>query len=580
MGAEEKAQDVVQRLQESNLEAKSALVENKDKTKDKTKKKTKKKSKESNVSFGKTDQILQKYVEEVRSLLEKEEKTKQINQVLQKDAQKDEEERALLDQEEKTKQITEILQKDEEEIGVQDSAKEDASSLTQEQSDKDKGGFWQRLFWVEEDKTAESHDLAKPMPQVVAPLPYETREKPQAAPSSAMILKLRQAPPKLSAWLAIILDGVETKGALLNERLEFLLQALEAPQAEIELFIDDFNTWLKRMDYEYVDEFRSELQYRLALALELEDEEDERNRLFVKIQAGLSKTREQLAKKLDSLFASHGSFTEEFWENLEEVFITADLGYEASLGLVERLKKRVRNEHATKTEELRELLRAELADIFKIEPHITAYTPPEVILMVGVNGVGKTTTIGKLANRERMRGRKVMIAAADTFRAAAIEQLEVWAKRAGALFYAKPQGSDPASVAYEAMDAALKQNVDLLFIDTAGRLQTKVNLMEELKKIRTVTGKKHKGAPNRTILVLDATTGQNALSQVKLFQEACHVDELIVTKLDGTAKGGFAIALALQFHIPISYIGLGEKMEDLRPFNGADFATGLLGEGV
>ena len=246
--------------------------------------------------------------------------------------------------------------------------------------------------------------------------------------------------------------------------------------------------------------------------------------------------------------------------------------------LVDRLKNRVRASHATKTEELRGLLQQELAEIFHITPRITAYNPPEVILMVGVNGVGKTTTIGKLAHRARMQGKSVMIAAADTFRAAAIEQLEVWAERSGSLFHAKKQGSDPASVAYEAMDIALKKGIDLLFIDTAGRLQTKTNLMEELKKIRTVVGKKHTGAPHRTILVIDATTGQNALSQVKLFHEAARVDELIVTKLDGTAKGGFAIALALQFHIPISYIGLGEKMEDLRPFKGEDFANALIGE--
>lgn len=395
---------------------------------------------------------------------------------------------------------------------------------------------------------------------------------------TSLILRLREAPPKLSSWLNIVLEGVEEKGDLLNERLTCLLQALDAPKEEADSFISDFSSWLDRMDYTYLEEFRSELQYRLALALELEDEEDERNRLLVKIQTGLSKTREQLMQKLDSLFAEHGAFDDAFWEHLEEVFITADLGYEASLALVERLKNRVRITHASQPEQLRDLLREELREIFRIEPRITAYDPPEVILMVGVNGVGKTTTIGKLAHRARMQGRKVMIAAGDTFRAAAIEQLEVWAKRAGALFHSRPQGSDPASVAYEAMDRALKEGVDLLFIDTAGRLQTKVNLMEELKKIRLVTGKKHKGAPHRTILVIDATTGQNALSQVKLFQEACQVDELIVTKLDGTAKGGFAIALALQFHLPITYIGLGEKIEDLRPFNGEDFANALLSE--
>ena len=192
--------------------------------------------------------------------------------------------------------------------------------------------------------------------------------------------------------------------------------------------------------------------------------------------------------------------------------------------------------------------------------------------------MGKTTTIAKLAHRARMQGKKVMIAAADTFRAAAIEQLQVWAERVGALFHARPAGSDPASVAYEAMDRALAEKVDILFVDTAGRLQTKVNLMEELTKIRQVLGKKHEGAPHRCILVIDATTGQNALSQAKLFKEAAGVDELILTKLDGTAKGGVAIAVAMQEKLPITYAGLGEKLEDLRPFNGADYARALLGD--
>ena len=204
--------------------------------------------------------------------------------------------------------------------------------------------------------------------------------------------------------------------------------------------------------------------------------------------------------------------------------------------------------------------------------------PPEVVLMIGVNGVGKTTTIAKLAHRARMQGKKVMIAAGDTFRAAAIEQLQVWAERVGALFHARPAGSDPASVAFEAVERAVREGVDVLFVDTAGRLQTKVNLMEELTKIRQVLGKKHPGAPHRSILVLDATTGQNALSQTKLFKETAGVDELILTKLDGTAKGGVAIAVAMQHHLPITFVGLGEKMEDLRPFNGADYARALLGE--
>ena len=393
----------------------------------------------------------------------------------------------------------------------------------------------------------------------------------------ALTLRLRGAEPKLSVWLGIVLEGVDEAGDLLWQRLSFLLRALDAPEAEAQNFVREFQAWLTRMDYRQVEEFRSELQYRLALALDMEDEEDERNRLFLKISQGLSRTREQFAKGLDALFAGHGELNDAFWEELEELFIMADLGYEPSIELVERLKERARKEKVTESAKVRELLMAEVEEIFRAPRRIAAVNPPEVVLMIGVNGVGKTTTIAKLAHRDRMQGKKVMIAAADTFRAAAIEQLQVWAGRVGALFHARTAGSDPAAVAYEAMDRALQEGVDVLYVDTAGRLQTKVNLMEELTKIRQVLGKKHAGAPHRTILVIDATTGQNALSQTKLFKEAAGIDELILTKLDGTAKGGVAIAVAMQHHLPITYVGLGEKMEDLRPFSGEDYARALLG---
>lgn len=399
-----------------------------------------------------------------------------------------------------------------------------------------------------------------------------------ASGDQALTLRLREAEPRLSVWLGIVLEGVDETGDFLWQRLSFLLGALEAPPHEAQAFVEDFRHWTQRMDYRQVDEFRSELQYRLALALDLEDEEDERSRLFIKITEGLSRTREQFARGLDTLFSGHGELDDAFWEELEELFIMADLGYEPSMELVERLKERARKEKVTEASGMRALLMAEVEEIFRAPRRIAAVNPPEVVLMIGVNGVGKTTTIAKLAHRARMQGKKVMIAAADTFRAAAIEQLQVWAERVGALFHAKSAGADPASVAYEAMDRAVREGVDILFVDTAGRLQTKVNLMEELTKIRQVLGKKHPGAPHRSILVIDATTGQNALSQTKLFKEAAGVDELILTKLDGTAKGGVAIAVAMQHHLPITFVGLGEKMEDLRPFNGEDYARALLGQ--
>ena len=391
-----------------------------------------------------------------------------------------------------------------------------------------------------------------------------------------LTLSLRQAEPKLSVWLSILLAGVDTAGPELWQRLRFLFTCLEAPADEAEDFVARFEKWLATMGYEEVQEFRSELQYRLALALELEDEEDERSRLLIKLSEGLAKTREQISARLDGLLTSHSRMDDGFWEELEEILIMADVGFEPAGKLLAQLKNRARKAGVTDPAGFKDILREELAHIFRAPKTIKAVNPPEVVMMVGVNGVGKTTTIAKLAYRAQMQGRKVLIAAGDTFRAAAIEQLQIWADRSGALFFNKGEGADPAAVAYEAMERCLSEGCDLMLLDTAGRLHTKTNLMEELKKIERVLGKKHEGAPHRTILVVDATTGQNALSQTKLFNEAVGVDEIVLTKLDGTAKGGVVVGIALEHSIPITFVGLGEKMEDLRPFSGEDFAKALL----
>ena len=414
----------------------------------------------------------------------------------------------------------------------------------------------------------------------------EPAEKPASAsgPASdpeeeALALALRQADPKLSAWLAVILDGVEEADDLLWKRLGFLLRALETPEAEAQAFIDDFRGWLKRMDYRWLEDFRSELQYRLALALDMEDEEDERDRLFSKLQSGLARTTERFGQGLKALVSGHTELTPAFWDEMEELFIMADMGAEPTFALVKKLKERAASAGVTTPDGLMPILEEEVEAIFKTPRRISAVNAPEVVLMVGVNGVGKTTTIAKLAYRARMQGKKVLIAAADTFRAAAVEQLEVWAQRIGADFHSKGMNADPAAVAFEAMDKALKGEYDIVFIDTAGRLHTKSNLMDELHKIRTIVERKHAGAPHRTILVIDATTGQNALQQTKMFKDTSGVNEIILTKLDGTAKGGVALAVASQFELPITFIGLGEKMEDLRPFDPHDFARALLGKG-
>jgi len=393
----------------------------------------------------------------------------------------------------------------------------------------------------------------------------------------ALTVALRKSEPRLSVWLAVVLEGVEKADDRLWSRIAFLLNSLEVPAAETQVFIATFRLWLDDMEYERLEDFKSELQYRLALSLDLEDEEDERSRLMLKLSEGLAKTRAQISSGLNTLFAGGRTIDEAFWIDLEEVLIMADVGAVTAQALTTRLRRRATTEGLREAADLREAMRLELLDAFKPVRRISVVNPPEVVLMIGVNGVGKTTTIAKLCHRAVLQGKKVLLVAGDTFRAAASEQLEIWAKRAGAGFSAKGPGADPAAVAFEAIDQAVAAGYDMVFVDTAGRLHTKVNLMEELQKVARVLGKRHSGAPHRSILVLDATTGQNALAQVKMFNEACGIDELILTKLDGTAKGGIAVAIAMQYGIPISFVGLGEKMEDLRPFNPEAYVSALLG---
>ena len=440
-------------------------------------------------------------------------------------------------------------------------------------------GFFSKIkkfFSGSEDAEQKQTNAAFPAGQSEEGAPTQSHPDP-AQDTGDMALALQKAEPRLSAWLPIILDGVDKADDLFWQRIAFLLRALQTPDGEARRFMDEFRAWLDEMDYHWLEDFRSELQYRLALALDMEDEEDERDRLFAKLQSGLTRTRSRLGQGLTALFSGHKVLDEDFWNEMEELFIMADMGAEPSLTLVSRLKERARTEGVDDPEALMPILEQEVEAVFRQPRRIACLDQPEVLLMVGVNGVGKTTTIAKLAYREKMQGKKVLIAAADTFRAAAVEQLEVWAKRIGADFHAKGMGADPAAVAYEAMDLAMKGGYDVLFIDTAGRLHTKSNLMDELHKIRMVLGRKMPAAPHRTILVIDATTGQNALQQTKMFKESSGVNEIILTKLDGTAKGGVALAVASQFDVPITFVGLGEKMEDLRPFDPHAFARALLG---
>jgi fused signal recognition particle receptor len=296
---------------------------------------------------------------------------------------------------------------------------------------------------------------------------------------------------------------------------------------------------------------------------------------FPRLKRGLAKTRKFLTTDIDALFFDRATVDEDFLEDLEGLLIGADLGVHTTTSLMDRIAKRASK--IKLAEELKAVLREEILSLIPVvETFETPVVGPRVVMVVGVNGVGKTTTIGKLAARAATRGEKVLIAAADTFRAAAVEQLEIWANRAGAEFVRHRENADPAAVAYDGYQAGKSRGVQTVFIDTAGRLQTKVNLMEELKKIKRSLQKIDPNAPHEVLLVLDATTGQNALSQAKLFHEACGVTSLALTKLDGTAKGGVVVSICHEMNIPLRHIGVGESIEDLQTFNPEQFVKALI----
>lgn len=298
---------------------------------------------------------------------------------------------------------------------------------------------------------------------------------------------------------------------------------------------------------------------------------------FAKLKAGLTKTRDQFVSKIEGVLTGRRKIDEELYEELEEVLISADVGVHTSLELVESLRTEVKKRKLQEAEELKNVLKELIVELLGTETKEINFADkgPTIILVVGVNGVGKTTTIGKLAHAFRTEGKKVLLAAGDTFRAAAIDQLEVWGQRAGVEVIKQKEGADPAAVAYDAVQAARSRGADIVLMDTAGRLHNKVNLMEELRKIKRVINREIPEAPHEVLLVLDATTGQNALQQAKLFQEVAGVTGLVLTKLDGTAKGGVVLGIQGEVEIPVKWIGVGEGMEDLRPFVPQDFADAL-----
>lgn len=299
-----------------------------------------------------------------------------------------------------------------------------------------------------------------------------------------------------------------------------------------------------------------------------------------KFTEGLAKTRNLLVEKVEDLVSRYKKIDESFFEELEEILIAADVGVNTVMELIDELRSEVRKQKIENALDLQPILSEKLVALLKNEESASSALNVEegrlnVILFVGVNGVGKTTTIGKMAHMFKEQGKKVLLAAGDTFRAAAIEQLEVWGQRVGVDVIKHQQGADPAAVIYDAIQAAKARGVDVLLCDTAGRLQNKVNLMEELSKINRVVKREIPDAPHEVLLVLDATTGQNAMSQARTFGESSGVTGIVLTKLDGTAKGGIVIAIRNELQIPVKYVGLGEKMDDLQPFDPEQFVHAL-----
>ena len=298
---------------------------------------------------------------------------------------------------------------------------------------------------------------------------------------------------------------------------------------------------------------------------------------FDKIKAGLTKTRDALSSTLGSVFSGFSEIDDDFYDELEECLILADLGVETATRAVEKLRKTVREQHLKTTEEAKEALKDILTAMLEVGSlELDLSTNPSVILVIGVNGVGKTTTIGKIATQLVRQGKKVLLVAGDTFRAAAADQLEVWAQRSGADIVRQHEGADPASVVYDGIQAARARDVDVIIIDTAGRLHNKANLMNELNKISRIVGRELPEAAKEVLLVLDGTTGQNGLIQAKTFKEIAGVTAIALTKLDGTAKGGIVIAVSDALQIPVKFVGVGEKAEDLMPFEPRNFVDALL----
>ncbi|HIT73198.1 MAG TPA: signal recognition particle-docking protein FtsY [Candidatus Fimicola cottocaccae] len=362
-----------------------------------------------------------------------------------------------------------------------------------------------------------------------------------------------------------------------TEEFEEVTEIVDEPEISEEITenaeeIEETTEKIEEVIEETVEEEKEEIKEEVV------EEKPTKKGFFAKLFAGLDKTRKNILGGVDAVLGAFTKIDEELFEELEEVLIMADIGVETTMNIIDNLRKRVKKEKTTDPQEIKGMLVDEITELLNEGADDDYDLPkPTVMLVIGVNGVGKTTTIGKLSHNYKEQGDKVLLAAADTFRAAAIDQLKIWGERAGIDVIRHEENSDPAAVVFDAVNAAKNRGTDILICDTAGRLHNKKNLMEELKKISKVIDREYPQANKEVYLVLDATTGQNAMQQAKLFKEVADITGIILTKLDGTAKGGIVIAIKSELNIPVRYIGVGEGINDLQKFNARDFASALFG---
>ena len=383
-------------------------------------------------------------------------------------------------------------------------------------------------------------------------------------------------------------DAIEDNAEIEESQAEETTKVIESVEKPVKEIVEEPEV----IEEPVVEEALEELPTIVEEESETKEESEQKRHWFSpaaiteKFKHGLEKTRNSFSSKVNDLVARYRTVDEEFFEELEELLLQADVGFETVMQLIDELEMEVKRKNIKSTDGIQAVISEKLVEIYEQgEADITDLNmQPDgeltVILFVGVNGVGKTTTIGKLAHRFEQQGKKVMLAAGDTFRAGAIDQLQVWGDRVGVEVIKQSEGSDPAAVMYDAINAAKNRGADILICDTAGRLQNKVNLMNELQKVHRVIEREVPGAPHEVLLALDATTGQNALVQAKTFKEATKVTGIVLTKLDGTAKGGIVLAIRNQLHIPVKFVGLGEKMDDLQPFDAERYVYGLFADSL